>query len=101
VLDYLSDAAFCGDLWIAVTNTGKILTAPIPTVPPPIAPQLIASPALRLSWQSQSGRSYIIQRSADQMAWSDYTGIMLSTGGIMEWLAPASSAREFFRVQVR
>lgn len=101
IADSIVDAALCGDLWIATTYSGKLLTSPAPGLPPPTAPALNITPALRLSWQSQTGRSYIIQRSVNNTAWTDYTGIMLGTGAVMEWLAPASASREFFRVQVR
>jgi len=101
ILDYLTDVAFCGDMWIAVSHGDRILTSPIPTMPAPVAPALNIAPALRLSWQSQTGRSYIIQRSVNNTAWTDNTGTMLGTGTVMEWLAPASASREFFRVQVR
>jgi hypothetical protein len=101
VVSSIGDAGFCGDLWIAVTDSGNVLTSPIPSVPAPVAPALQIAPAFRLSWQSANGRSYIIQRSVNQTTWADQTGIMLGTGGPMEWLAPASATKEFFRVQVR
>lgn len=101
VIDSITDVSFCGDLWIAVTKGRKVLTSPVPVHPAPVAPALSIAPALRLSWQSAAGRSYLIQRSVNQTAWSDYTGIMLGTGGIMEWLAPASANKEFFRVKVQ
>lgn len=101
VLSSIRDVSFCGDLWIATTDNGKILTSPIPTLPAPVAPVLNVAPALRLSWQSQTGRSYLIQRSVNNTAWTDHTGTMLGTGAVMEWLAPAATSKEFFRVQVR
>ncbi len=101
VLSNIYDAALCGDLWIAVTVNSRVLTSPVPALPPPVPPLLNVSPALRLSWPSQTGRNYLIQRSTDQITWTDYTGAMTGTGGSMEWLAPASSTREYFRVQVR
>lgn len=101
VVSSIDEAALCGDLWIAVTSSNKVLTSSTPALPPPTAPALTASPAVRLTWASQSGRTYVIQRSSNQAAWTDATGAMSGTGGVMEWTAPASAAREFFRVQVR
>ena len=101
VLSGIRNVALCGDLWIAVTESGRVITSPTPALPAPVAPALNIAPALRLTWQSQTGRSYIIQRSLNNAAWTDYTGTMLGTGAVMEWLAPASASREFFRVQVR
>lgn len=101
VLDHVTDAEFCGDMWIAITNGRRILTSPIPTLQPPVAPPLNIERALRLTWQSQTGRSYIVQRSTNQTQWTDHTGTMLGTGAVMEWLAPTTVPREFFRVQVR
>ena len=46
-------------------------------------------------------RRHVIQRSSNQAAWTDATGAMLGTGGVLAWTAPASASREFFRVQVR
>lgn len=101
VLAPIEDAAFCGDMWIAITDGGKVLTSPVPTLPPPTAPPLNITPAIRLTWQSQTGRSYVIQRSTDQTTWNTTTGLMLGTGGQLEWTAPASAVKEFFRVQVQ
>ena len=100
VLSPVSYAAQCGDLWIAV-NISRIITSPVFTRPTPAAPPLTIAPALKLSWPSESGRSYIIQRSTDQTVWTDHTGIMSGTGATMEWLGPASAAKEFFRLQIR
>ncbi len=101
VIDTIRDAAFCGDLWIAITASGKVLTSPLPTAAAPVAPALNVATAVRLTWSSSAGRSYIIQRSPDMAVWTDYTGVLLGTGAVMEWVAPAAAGREFFRVQVR
>lgn len=101
ILSYIRAASLCGDMWVAITENSKVLTSSLPTLPPPVAPLLSITPALRLSWPSVTGRSYLIQRSTNQTTWTDYTGTMLGTGATMEWLAPASASKEFFRVQVR
>jgi hypothetical protein len=101
VVSSIEDAALCGDLWISITSSGKVLTSSTPALPAPTAPALTISPAVRLTWTSQTGRTYVIQRSTNQTAWTDATGTMLGTGGVMEWTAPAAAAREFFRVQAR
>ena len=101
VVSRIKDAALCGDLWIAHTFSNKVLTSPTPALTPPTAPALTIAPAVRLTWTSQTGRNYVIQGSSNQTAWTDATGAMLGTGGVMEWTAPASASREFFRVQVR
>lgn len=97
VLNWISDLSYCGNLWIAVTVNGKVITSPAPPVE---SPALNITPAVRLSWQSMTGRSYLIQRSANQTTWIDQAS-MLGTGAVMEWFAPASQSREFFRVQVK
>jgi hypothetical protein len=97
----ITDANLCGDLWIAITSGGKILTSPIPALPASAIPVLNLSPGLRLSWQSTADRSYLIQRSPDLNAWTDATSVLPGTGATMEWTIPAPASKEFFRLQIK
>ena len=101
VIDYVTDVSFCGDRWLGVTYTDKVVSSPVPALAPPVAPPLTVSPALRLTWPGEAVRSYVIQRSIDQTTWTDYSGIISGTSTTMEWIVPATATREFFRVQVR
>ena len=96
---------FCGDLWVMAAPTGNnsawILTSSIPGRPLPQPPVVTISPAIRLSWQSESGRSDQIQASGDNQTWTDSGGLFVGDGTRLEWTAPASEVRQFFRVQAR
>ena len=101
VLDEISNAGFCGDLWIAVTGGTKLLTSPIPSKPAPVPPPLTATSAVRLTWPSEAGRTYLIQSSSNNATWSDASGLIVGDGTTQNWTAPASAGRQFFRVLVR
>jgi hypothetical protein len=101
VLDGVADAAFCGDLWIAVTNTGKILTSNVTGNPLPTIPETLVSPAIHLTWPSELGRIYVLENSPDQSTWAPLTGEMSGTGIPVDWVAPAPLMGNFFRVRVR
>ena len=97
----LSCAAFCGDLWIAASSEGRIVTSPMVGAPPLISPPVNIKPAIELSWPSVTGRQYQVQGSADNIGWANVGQPLLGNGSTITFTAPANESRNFFRVDAR
>ncbi len=92
---------FCGDLWVAASDTGKIATSPATSAPALAAPAVAIKPAVELSWPSITGRQYQVQGSNNNTAWSNVGLPLLGNGSTLTFTAPANETRKFFRVEAR
>jgi hypothetical protein len=93
--------AFCGDLWVAASPGGRIITAPVAGASPIPIPTLTITPAIALTWPTVAGRRYQIQTSSDNLTWTDSGLLHSGTGTPFQYLAPATNPHQFYRLQTR
>jgi hypothetical protein len=92
---------FCGDLWVAASPGGRIITAPIAGASPLPSPTLTITPAIALAWPTTAGRRYQIQTSSDNLTWTDSGLLHSGTGTPFQYVAPATNLHQFYRLQTR
>ena len=101
ITGYFYGAAFCGDLWIAASYEGRIVTSPVVGAPALAAPPVAIKPAIELSWPSITGRQYQVQGSLNNAAWTNVGLPLLGNGSTLTFTAQANETRKFFRVEAR
>jgi hypothetical protein len=84
------------------SNLEEFLWLTDPLVPNVIAPQLVTSPDLRISWLSSPDRRYLIEVSEDLQTWQRLDSFLPGSPGTTDYLLPADpdAANRFFRVGV-
>ncbi len=92
---------FCGDMWIACTAGGRIITSPVAGATPLAPPPLQVKPAMEITWPSIIGRRYQVQGSSDNQQWGDIGLPLNGDGSDLKFTAPANTPKQFFRVNVR
>ncbi len=92
---------FCGDLWIAIMEGGRIFTSPALGLPALKVPEVTIAFAAKLTWESEFGQTYQIQQSSDNIHWENVGGTFLGDGKLQGWTSDTDAARRFFRIQAR
>ncbi len=83
------------------TMSGAVLSKyTFDSVRPILAPSTsgVQGPNFKISWESESGIQYLIQKSEDISIWSDVGTQITGTGGTLNWSTSINSTSEFYRV---
>jgi len=85
----------------AIQQAQKAWGTPV-TFPPPVVVSNRSNNAVTLSWSTEPGLKYQVQRSSDLLAWTDFGGALVGTGGTLRsTIANNSAAQLFFRIMVQ
>lgn len=55
--------------------------------------------AVRISWPSKAGHSYVIEESQDLLSWTAHPDVIEGTGSTIERYYPLSKREQFFRIR--
>ncbi len=74
----------------------------IPSAPPALVPDVKIASSIKLSWQSQYGKTYQSQYSYNLTTWIDLGAVISGNGQIKELFdSTKSDAKKFYRIQVQ
>ena len=84
------------EIRIGYTWADVVLPAPAPS----LIPDLAVAPAVKLRWQTQTGKSYQVQYSYDMSNWFNFGAAIAGNNQIKEVFDSASDGKKYYRVQV-
>lgn len=83
-------------------RVGYLWADVVPPAPVELVPQVTISPAIKLRWQSQTGKTYQPQYSYDLATWFDLGSTVTGNGQLKELFdASETDSKKFYQIQIR